>query len=61
MEKLKRQILKLPANQLIWLLSFKKLFQPTTNKKQFENLIEDIEKKAFKKGYLDVVLMLDTV
>jgi len=42
-------------------LSFKKLFQPSTNKKQFKNLIEDIEKKAFKKGYLDVVLMLETI
>jgi len=61
MEKLNNQLIQLPANQLIWLLSFKKLFQPSTNKKQFKNLIEDIEKKAFKKGYLDVVLMLDTV
>ena len=63
MEKLNNQILKLPPKQLKWFLSFKPLFKISQNydKKQYQSLIEDIEKKAFKKGYLDVVLMLETI
>ena len=54
------KISKLPKNQLIRLNSFKPLLKLSQNDEELSGLIiDDIEREAFKKGYLDVVILLD--
>ena len=57
-----KKIMKLPNEQLKWLLSFKLLFKLSQNydKVQLEYLIKDVDKEATKKGYLEIITLLES-
>ncbi|MEN8125860.1 MAG: hypothetical protein ABFR32_12115 [Bacteroidota bacterium] len=52
--------MELPNEQLEWILSFKLLFKLSQNynKVHLDYLIEDIEREASEKGYLEVMKLL---
>jgi len=54
------QINKLTKEQLTWLNSFKPLLELSKNyDKELAGVLQDhIEREAFKKGYLDVAILL---
>jgi len=59
MEKLYHKLTQLPSEQLKCLMSYKKLFdKPLCCDYSF--IIELIERKAFHKGFIDLVIVLNT-
>lgn len=62
MRTVNSQILKLPDEQLKWLLSVKRLFNTTFYNKSIDikELIEAIENKAIERGFSEIGLLLDT-
>jgi len=62
MEKIYDKFSQLPLEQLRWLMSYKKSLNipPHSNKDDYSFIIELIERKAFYRGYVDLVIVLNT-
>ena len=55
MRELNEKFLDLPKEELEWFLAFETIL------KKDPEIIEMVERKAFKKGYMDLVMLLDSM